>query len=146
VFTGEAVRRLIAAKRRATRLTCAQVDPARTNAHAFFTLSFFRAADLGDGRKVAANSIVHGENKCINNDADRSLGRTRTCDSQFRKLMFYPTELRGRESKNSLFQCFVRTADTLFRFKARFCLFDVRKDLEHHRKTEQIEHMKNLFR
>src|ERR1035437_7310379 len=32
-------------------------------------------------------------------DLKSSLGRTRTCDTQFRKLVFYPTELRGPVSK-----------------------------------------------
>ena len=96
VTAGVTVRRLIAAERCAARLAGAQMYPARTNVHALFALALPRNANAFDRFQVFTDRIAHSRKRIMcENTSFRSLGRTRTCDTQFRKLMFYPTELRG---------------------------------------------------
>ena len=68
-------------------------------------------------------------------------GRTRTCDPQFRKLLLYPAELRGRRGKNNpaarLAPAGSRSGDDLGWLRRRFgpaSAVDLSQKRFHHRK------------
>src|SRR5207249_1150960 len=61
VFAGVSVWRTVATKRNATRLTRAQMNPARTDLHAFFTFAALRLLDRFNRVEMRAASVRHYE-------------------------------------------------------------------------------------
>src|SRR5581483_9737046 len=65
---------------------------------------FLKGPDAGAGRTYYVMPLSgHGLGRRASSVRGSTPGRTRTCDRQFRKLLLYPAELRGRRGKNLAF-------------------------------------------